>query len=149
MNADKRIKIARWANANREIIPWEKYSLMKELFGSSDWKTVGSLALWAVGRDHGNLSEKSDEELKEMISLYFGFAADETIDPSRVIKSPDRLVVGKEYRLASNGYFIGKYIESIPGTCNSYCNDGCVHRDVAWVFEKDTRGDILWYLGIY
>ena len=154
MNADERVKIARWANGNREIFPWEKKALMKSLFGSSDWDTVGSLALWAVGRHYGDFSEKSDEDLKVLISLHNGFAADEKIDPSRVIKSPDYLVVGKEYRLASNGYVLGKYKGSQMSPSHPGARCGCDGTQRLWSFDNgtkhgDTRGPIVWETGVY
>jgi hypothetical protein len=154
MNSDKRVEIARWANANKADKPWEKKSLMKDLFGSSDWSTVGSLALWAVGNYHEDFSKKSDEELKQMISLQYGFAADEKIDPSRVIKSPDQLVVGNEYRLASNGYLLGKYKGSQMSPSHPGMRCGCDGTQRLWSFDNgtkhgDTRGPIVWEWGIY
>jgi hypothetical protein len=152
MDAAKRVQIARWANARQQSEQSEPYSdnsYMEKNFGSSDWKTVGSLALWAVGRHLGNLSDKSDKELTEMIALQFGFASDENIDPSRVIKSPDRLVVGNEYRLASNGYPLGKYMGSqmSPSHPGGHC--GCDGTQRVWSFESGWRGPVLWEIGIY
>jgi hypothetical protein len=145
MLSDQRLGIVRQANENRAQWQSTKRSFSKEGY---------DLGMWATARDHGDLSEKSDEELKKMISLHFGFADDEEIDPTKVIKSPDHLVVGREYFLASNGYPLGKYVRPISGGCNAKGCRECKSTDLAWTFDNgtkygDTRGPIIWEIGIF
>lgn len=61
--------------------------------------TYSSLELWASSQDLSG----PDEEVKKMISAQFGFADDEKIDPSRVIKLPDPRV---EAMLRSQAYVV-------------------------------------------
>jgi hypothetical protein len=153
MHSARRVQIARWSNANQIYDVWKYPALLERYFGSSDWETVGSLALWAAGRHLDDFSGKTDEELKMLIRLQYGFADDETIDPSRVIKSPDQLVVGCEYALASNGYVLGKYTgqkQSFYST-RKFCEPE-MHQ--LWSFDNgteygDTRDSFIWTTGVY
>uniref|UniRef100_A0A6C0JKN4 Uncharacterized protein n=1 Tax=viral metagenome TaxID=1070528 RepID=A0A6C0JKN4_9ZZZZ len=78
MNSDERLAAARAA----------KYGV-----------TYSSLELWASSQDLSG----PDEEVKKMISAQFGFADDEKIHPSRVIKLPDPRV---EAMLRSQGHIV-------------------------------------------
>jgi hypothetical protein len=146
MDSATRVQIALWAHANKTKSPWRDAPKLRELFGSSKWDTVGSLALWAATTD---LSENSEEELREKITLQYGFAADEEVDPSKVIKSPDQLVVGKKYRLASNGYELGEYVGSKTGGCGCQDCKECKVTDVSWSFSNGRRGSYIWDIGVY
>jgi hypothetical protein len=146
MDSATRIRIARWANANKTKSPWNDITKLEELWGSSDWATVGSLALWVATTD---LSEMSDEELGRKITLQYGFAADEQVDPSKVIKSPDQLVGGTKYSLASNGYELGEYVGPKTGGCGCQDCKHCKVTDVSWLFSNGVRGSYIWEFGVY
>ena len=139
MLAVERLQIVRAANAYRDT--WTQ-EMVDEKFSSS--KEARELA-WYASR-MGDLTMKSDDQVKQEISWHFGFAPDEKIN-LKIIKSPDLLVVGQEYMLASNGYNLGKFLEfRYSPMHNGKC--GCDGSQPLWVFEEGTRGIFLWENGV-
>jgi hypothetical protein len=151
-SAYERIAIARWANRldyKAFKFPRGRLEEQERLFKYCDKDILNSLVVWAASSYNRNLSEKSDEDLKWMISQQFGYAHDEKIDPSRVITNPDVLVVGTNYAIASNGYCLGKYMGSMMGPSHPGAKCGCNGTQRLFSFEKGDRGPVLFEIGVF
>jgi hypothetical protein len=151
MNASERCDVARWGNS--ESYKLYKYycasgELMKQKFAAYDQNKVNSLLRWAASPSVGDLSKVSDEELKKMISIHFGYAADEQIDPSKIITTPGALVVGTNYALASNGYPLGEYLGSTMSPSHPSANCGCDGTQMLFLFKTGNRDYTVFDLGI-
>jgi hypothetical protein len=151
MKASERCDVARWGNCETyKIYKYYRASgeLMKQKFAGYDQNKVNSLVMWAASPLVGDLSKVSDEELKKMISIHFGYADDEQLDPSKIIITPDALVVGTNYALATNGYHIGKYLGSRMGPSHPGKICGCDGTQMLFFFENGNRDYTVFDIGL-